>query len=411
MNNIQYREDRFSINYVLKENFEDNESFLVNDKFLNSLNEAEKISLADNAAGNALKSSRKRLEYLNKKGVYGDIPKTKGVVTKSECYKTIKSIFNLLDGILEPAKGANANEARKAYQACKFAMTNLENNRDYFVTAYNNNDSKIILLYQNIYAALVATLAIIVVDCVYIDENCNMTYQDIKKGTFDKSKVMKQIHNFNDTCRNNKLPGIKKFNEMMDEFDEYMMFNEASSNEFQKTINNGLKSAINLFKSFKSPKSAYKKVSDIYANIGNTEETRKSPGGGAKFAAGLTVLAGLTAVTIGIIYVCRFLIAFFFYWKNDVAQSADYLGNVVYANSLSNEHDPTKSGKVAEKQKKLAIKLKKVGAVLDSDYKQAQHNASLTIKKEDKNATKTIEDRINPDQNVGGGADTDSLFI
>ena len=53
--------------------------------------------------------------------------------------------------------------------------------------------------------------------------------------------------------------------------------------------------------------------------------------------------------------------------------------------------------KVSEKQRGLAAKLKKLGDALDNDNKQAQHNGINQLKKEDMMTSRTIEDKINPD--------------
>lgn len=413
MNNIKYREDRFTIKAAIQENFGCEDSILVSDKFYRSLDEAQTLAVGDMVTGRAMAGTQKQLAKLNQRGVYGDIPKTKGDVSKTEYYKTVKSSITLLENFLPKAKGPNASEALKCFEGCKFAIDNLERNKAYFQNAYRTNDTKLILLYQNIYAGTIIMLAVLCINSVYINDKFEITYMDCKKGTYDKNKLMKQIYKFNDMCRNKKLPELNKFNEVMEEFDleEFTDFTEAININIGGGYKDAYKASMNPEEKQKFRDRYGKGFSGIANAIQNhgVENPRdfKNPSAGAKVAAGLAmagIVGGVAALTILMVRGCIML---FFYLKNDVSDYANYLGDVVYANSLAHEYD--KSGEVARKQKALSAKLKQVGSALDSDFKQAEHNASIHIKADDTKTSDQLTNTLNPDN--ANTFDGDDLFI
>ena len=144
MSYLQINEDRFSMEYILKDNCYYTESPLVEDKFLNSLNEAEKMVLADLMGGSTSKNAAKKLEKLNRKGTFLDLPSTNGNIQKSKIYKTTKQCLSLLKPIIEKGKGKNTVEAVAAYQACEAAMGNLEKNIRYFVNSITGSEYKLV---------------------------------------------------------------------------------------------------------------------------------------------------------------------------------------------------------------------------------------------------------------------------
>lgn len=401
-----YFKDRFCIENVLMENCEYQDSIYKKDTFWAALDEESKIKVSDKIASRTLVSTRKRLQYLNKKGVFGDIPKTKGCIAKSEYYKTVKSAINFLEGHLYKAKGSNVNEVKRAFETCKFALTNIEKNRSYFEKGYRENDASVILLYQTTSALIIDMVAIIFINTMEIDDKLNIKYVDCKKGRFDKSKNIKQLEKFNDLCRNNKLHDTKRFNEDISDYEFDNIFNE-TENEKDASF-----SKINLAKQNVQNNGVFKTIFHPFKNIKDENSKTLSK------AASISILAIVAAGTIyAIIMAIRQGIAYFFYKKNDISQSANYLGDMVYANGIANEYDTTKSGKVAEKQKKLAVKIKKLGVALDSDNQQAEFNAANKLKDEDKKSSNYIEKQINPDNNDGGSTamstagSTDDLFI
>lgn len=411
-------ENRFEIGYIIRENFLDEESFLTSEKFFNSLNEAGKMTVADMTTSRTMAVSKKRLEALNRRKVLGDIPHTKGNVLKSKFYKDTKNSINIMTNLYNQSHGMSLNEAKESIEICKFALENLEKNKTYFEDAFDNNDANIMLLYENTFGLVVSMTAIIIINTTEVDEKCNFKYRDFKKGLLKNNKLIKTIDKFNDMCRNKKLPELKRFNEHLNELDEDMMYNlneeiegtkielggflkDAKNRLLVSGNNNGFKGAVkNMWQGKDLPGMNYND---------NPNNFRKTLGK-------MGIIAAFAAAAIAAIYVSRMGICYFFYKKNDIAQDAEYLSGVVQANSIANEYDPTKSGKVSEKQRKLSEKLKKLGKVLDSDSKQAEFNAINNLKREDKlnsqSIEKELEDSANPDifptDNSSSG---DNLFI
>ena len=352
--------DRFSIEYILQENFYDTDSFLVSNKFLHNLNEAQKINLADAMGSKAFKNSEKKLEHLNRKGYFLDLPKTRGNITKSNGYITTKKCIILLKPIMEKAKGKNTVEAMKAFQTCESCLQNLEKNVKYFEKAYSENDAANILAYQTVSLALFEFTSIVLINCTVFTENNALVYRDPPVNSLEKNILAKNINKFNDICRNNKL----RLNEELDnKIEEYtMVYGESFLDA----------------------------VGAVGSAFGVT--------GG--LAAGMGILTIASSI-IALIYLTRTLICYFYFKKTQISENLKYASDMIEANGLSVSNGDPKNKRIGERQTHLASSLKNIGNKLDSDNKQAQHNAVSELKKEDMETTSSvansIESNIDPD--------------
>ena len=389
--------DRFSLVEVMKENFECKDSFLANEKFYNRLNESEKLAVSDLSASKILSSSEKQLRYLNKRKFYGDIPQTKGVFSKSQLYAPTKSMIAILGNIYNFAKGQNVTEAKEVLNIIKFAIENIERNKSYWQAAYRDNDTKVILLYQNMTTLAVCCISILFFNTVEVDEQCIFRYRENKKrGFLSKNRAVKELDRFNDICRNKKLPEIKKFNELLDEVDEGMYsFDEALP--FGSTLRNLSNNTSHL-----EPQPADENnISNISQVMNRANEIKNNYPGVSR---ALTITGGILAISgiiMAFVYMSRWAIMFFFYKKNDISQDLEYLSAAVEGNAIAHEYDGTKSGKVAEKQHKLAAKIMKLGAMLDDDFTQAEFNAGTKIAAADKKISNDVEAEINNNSATG----------
>jgi hypothetical protein len=382
INNIN--PDRFCIDYILTENFYDKDSVLISSNFLASLNEEQKMNLADMMGTSAVKNSEKKIEKLTRKGAFFDLPKTKGDFKKSKAYPITKQCISMLKPIMDKAKGKNTVEAVTAFQACDAAVSNLEKNIKYFERAFSTNDSANILCYLTIAAAVVEFTSIILINSTSITEENILIYRDPPKNSLIKNILYKNINKFNDICRNNKL----KLNEELEaKVEEYNMIHHEAIGE----------------------------IATIAGGVGT-----KLAGMGAAVSAGLAahpVLAagvgvGLIASSIlALVYLTRTLICYFYFKKIQLSESLKYVSGMVEANGLAVSNGSPKDKKVGTKQSNLAVKLKKLGEALDNDNKQAQHNTVATLKKEDAQTSRTIEDKLSPDnrQEVTPRSDIDNL--
>lgn len=352
--------DRFSIEYILQENFYDTDSFLVSNKFLHNLNEAQKINLADAMGSKAFKNSEKKLEHLNRKGYFLDLPKTRGNITKSNGYITTKKCIILLKPIMEKAKGKNTVEAMKAFQTCESCLQNLEKNVKYFEKAYSENDAANILAYQTVSLALFEFTSIVLINCTVFTENNALVYRDPPVNSLEKNILAKNLNKFNDICRNNKL---RLNEELENKIEEYtMVYGESFLDA----------------------------VGAVGSAFGVT--------GG--LAAGMGILTIASSI-IALIYLTRTLICYFYFKKTQISENLKYASDMIEANGLSVSNGDPKNKRVGERQTHLANSLKNIGNKLDSDNKQAQHNAVSELKKEDMETTSSvansIESNIDPD--------------
>jgi hypothetical protein len=399
MNYINKKINKFDIEYVIKENCLDDKSILKNSKFWFNLDESDKINVANFTTTIQMKNSRKRLEYLNKKKIFHDIPQTKGIVSKSSLYKPTKKSLDILEFAINKSKGINQNEAIRAISVCKEGLKNLELNQKYFVEAYKENDATVMLTYQNVYSLIIVMTSYIYINCFKINDDCTIEYIDPAKNVLNKTLPLKEIEKFNETCRNKKLPEIRKFNETMEELDYNNIFNEADlTNE-------------NIFK---PSDDAIKQKLNIPDMLGNTfKGIKKAKDEAPKPLKFIGTAAIIIGATIAIIHLIRNGIMFFYYKKNSIAKDLEFLSDQVEANAIVGEHDPTKSGKVVKKQRELSKKIKKLGKELEDDFKDADFASQNSLKKEDSMTSKQLENNINPDNDDGSQYtnSNDDLFI
>lgn len=374
---LQINEDRFSMEYILKNNCYYNESPLIDDRFLNSLNEEEKMVLGDLMGGAASKNAAKKLQKLNRKGTFLDLPSTNGDVKKSKMYKPAKMALSLLKPVIEKGKGKNTVEAVTAFQTAETAMGNLEKNVRYFEKAYSTRDSANILAYQTIATATVEFISIILVNCTAFSENNSLIYRDPPKNSLVKNILYKNLVKFNDICRNNKLKLNEEFEKKIEDF-KFIHNEEALA---ATAIGTGI------------------------ASLGGKLAAIGSAAGGVvasstPLAVGLGVL-GVASAVIALVYLSRTLICYYYFKKVEISENLKYISGMVEANSVAVKNgDPKNSNRVSEKQSSMAAKLKKLGNALDEDNKQAEHNSINELKREDMMSSRTIEDKINPDNRV-----------
>lgn len=374
---LQLNEDRFSMEYILKENCYYEESPLVNDKFLNSLTESEKMVLADLMGGATSKNAAKKLAKLNKKGTFLDLSSTNGDISKSKMYKPTKISLNLLKPIIEKGKGKGIVEAVTALQTCEAAMTNLEKNKAYFKKAYDTRDSANILAYQTIAVATVEFASIILINCTAFTENNTLIYRDPPKNSLMKNILYKNLAKFNDICRNNKLKLNEEFERKIEDF-EFVHHEEAVT---ASALGTGIAA-----------------LGSKLAGVGTA--ITGAAAASTPLAIGLGVL-GVASAVIALVYLSRTLICYYYFKKIEISENLKYMSGMIEANGMAvNNGDPKSSRKVSERQTGLAAKLKKLGDALDNDNKQAQHNGINELKKEDMMTSRTIEDKINPDNRV-----------
>ena len=364
---VETNPNRFSLDYLIQENFEDKNSVFVNPNFLATLNEAEKASLADMMGSGAAGKAKKRLEYLNKKGSFLDLPKTKGDIKKSKAYKTLKASLSLMAPIMEQAKGKNTIEGVTAYRTCVAAVENLEKNVRYFEKAYHDLDSANILTYQTIATAAIEFTSIVLINSTAFNEYNQIVFREPPRNSLSKNILFKNLNKFNDVCRNNKL----KLNEEVErKLEEYSMI----YNEDGAAATAGLGSKL--------------------------IEFGKNAFGAIKSNKGVMIGLGVAAIAssiIALVYLSRTLICYYYFKKIQISENLKYLSGMVEANSAAVANGNPKDKKVAAKQSAMATKLKRLGESLDKDNKQAQHNSIARLKQDDMETSRTIEQTVNPD--------------
>lgn len=262
---------------------------------------------------------------------YGEIPSTKGDITKLSNYNKLTECVGLLRDILKEFKQDTApiDEISKA-------IANVSVNKDIFTRAFKFNCELPIVMYNNVVLSIISGVSYMIATCIEFMKTPN---QDTFQITLDKVAFAK--------TKNNMLyNNLKKFNKTCD------------SGEFQKGMEHILQHRI-------------KKLGEGAAlTIG-----------GIALTAGTVV--GVIAIITHIIPILREMTFFFYYTRMRVSDFFDIQADLLQMNAYNVEHNTTKDD--AEKERIVSKQLKIVEL-----FRKISNKISFTGRKAEIEATKDV---------------------
>lgn len=268
---------------------------------------------------------------------YGDIPKSRGDITRIPNFVNIVDCLNTIRGLLVEFKEDTApvDEILKA-------IDNLKDSRALWEKAYVYNSSVPIIFYETMALAIVSSTSLLISTSIdYIKEPTEKDYSiTLDKVSYHKNKNALLFRN------------LKKFNTAY------------KNGDIKKTIEPMLKVKDNV-------KEAVDIVNEFSAS--------------AIIAAVIT--AGVVASLIGLIIpILHELVAFFFCTKQSISDYFDIQSNLLALNAERVKLDYTKTeserDKIYNKQMKLVEKLKKISNKLAVKLKSGEKNGEIMYKKE-----------------------------
>ena len=166
-----------------------------------SLDEAGQNSLLTNLTSKLYDHIVKKTTDID----YGDIPKTKGDITKLASYEDLKDVLGILKGILK-----EYHENGGPIDVCTTCLTNLETRKDLFIRAYRADCELPVMIYENTTLALISGISYLIAACIeFVKAPSDETYRiQLDKIAYAKSKdhlLYSALDKFNKSCANGDL--------------------------------------------------------------------------------------------------------------------------------------------------------------------------------------------------------------
>lgn len=412
--------NRFNADYILTEEFaENNKGIIFNEKFFRSLNEDEKMIVFDYASSKIIQEASPLIKKINNEKFYGDIPKSKGDITKFSGYKVIRKSISLFDVKLQQTP-SNCNNVRKCLAEIKEALKYLETYKKEFIKAYNEKITIPMELYKNVLAMIVIQLSTIASDAMDVNNDGSIEVKkEIRSNSFNiNSKNMKTITSFNDMCHNKKIMDLFRLDEISSVQESCQLFDESVDEKMTRIINensiigsiiqgisntakrqkelntmssedrarrvNAENQARNQFwednKRSKFVRTAFykddKKNMTEYTYTDSKGVTHKDIAPGYRFSKGKTALFIIGSV-FAALQIIRGAIFAFYYFKNSISSRLEYLSKIVDGNAATMSYNGKISAEIKEKQRKSAEKMREYSKKLSDDTEEAIAKAEM----------------------------------
>ena len=256
---------------------------------------------------------------------YGDIPSTKGDITKLSNYEKLRECIELLRGILTEFK-----QDTGPIDVVSEAMANVMSRKDLFGRAFKYNVELPIIMYNNTVLSIISGVSYMIATSIEFMKTPN---RDSFNITLDKVAYSK-------TKSNMLYTNLKRFNKI------------CSSGDFDKAIEHVLQNRIKGF-------------------------------GEGAIAAGIAAVTVGVALVLNIIPILREMVFFFYYTRMRVSDffniQADLLQMNAYNVEHSESHDDEKKSRIVSKQLKIVELFRKIANKISFTGKKAEVETSKEI--------------------------------
>lgn len=325
-------------------------------RFLTHLNEDAQNTVLNALASKLYDNMMKKCEDID----YGEIPATKGDVTKLTKYDTMKDTLVTIHDLLKEYK-----QDTGPVDELTVALSNLEARKDLFERAYKYNSEMPMAIYCNVVYGIIVGITFMIASCIeFIKDPGTTTFKmSLDKMAYAKTKdnmIYESIKNFNKACEKKEL--------------------DKAMEAIMKVQIRGVKeSAI--------------KINEVgFAAIV----------GAIKTAGPIVAGAAVIAIIIALIYSIRELIFLFYYLKVKASDLFELQANIgminLYSLEQDNTIDETKKQDIIAKQKAQIELFRKLSNKFLVEMKKAEVKSAQEKKSESKKMT--IDDFGNSSSSV-----------
>lgn len=276
---------------------------------------------------------------------YGEIPMTKGDVTKLSNYMKLRECIDLLNGILKEYK-----QDTTPINEIALALAHIESRKDLFIRAFKLDVELPIILYNTTVLNIISAVSFMIATCIEFIKTPN---QDSFQVTLDKVAYAK--------TKSNMIYGnLKKFNKA------------ANKNDLDDALNHIIKTKV--------------------------DHHHEAAAIGAGISAVGTYLAGLNPIVLGItvtaliltvlIPLLREMVFLFFYTKMRVSEFFEIQADLLQMNAYNVENNGSmeddKKKKIVSKQLKIVEWLRKMSNKFAINNRKAEVEAEREIERTNK---------------------------
>ena len=258
---------------------------------------------------------------------YGDIPMSKGDITKLANYEKLRECIELLRGILVEFK-----QDTTPVDIIAEALANIETRKDLFGRAYKLDVELPIIMYNNTVLTLIDSVSYMIATSIEFMKTPN---RDSFQITLDKVAYAKTKHNM-------LYSNLKKFNK------------SCKSGDFDKAMEHVLQNRV-------------KKLSESAAAVMGT------------FAA----IGSAILLILNIIPILREMVFFFYYTRMRVSDFFDIQADLLQMNAYNVENNSTKDDeqkeRIVSKQLKIVELFRKMANKISINSKKAEVDATKEI--------------------------------
>lgn len=332
-----------------------------------SLNEAEQASVLTALTSKLYDHIVAKVDDID----YGEIPSTKGDVTKLSNYFKLRECINLLHDILKEYR-----QDTTPIDEIALALANIEARKDLFNRAFRMNVELPIIVYNNIVLSIINGVSYMIATSIEFIKTPN---KDSFETVLDKVAYAK--------TKSHMLYGnLKKFNKCCEK------------NKFDNAMNHIIEEFVDIREGAVIG-TVTKAGANIAAKLGLTKLTgmAAAAGKGALMVGGKVI--AVIAIIIGIVFMLREMIYLFYYTRMRVSEFLDIQADLLEMNTANLENNNTmeqsKKEKIASRQYKIVDLFRRMANKISINGRKAEVESTKEIETESKKVNiRDIEDEL-----------------
>lgn len=293
------------------------------------MNEAEQTSVLTALTSKLYDNIVSKVDDID----FGEIPMTKGDITKLSNYDRMNECVEILIGILKEFK-----QDTSCVDEISKAISNVSTRKDTFEKGFKYNCELVIIMYNTTVLSIISAISYMIATAI----------EFIKTPNQESFQIVLDKVAYSRTKSNMLYSNLKKFNKSCD------------SKDFDKAMNHIVDN----------------KLKGIAESYGDYQEA-------AAIATGIAIAAGVLVVLTNIIPLLREMVFFFYYTRMRVSDFFDIQADLLQMNAYNLQNNETVSD---EDKEKIVSKQLKISGL----FRKIANKISFTVKKAESDSTKEM---------------------
>lgn len=293
------------------------------------MNEAEQTSVLTALTSKLYDNIVSKVDDID----FGEIPMTKGDITKLSNYDRMNECVEILIGILKEFK-----QDTSCVDEISKAISNVSTRKDMFEKGFKYNCELVIIMYNTTVLSIISAISYMIATAI----------EFIKTPNQENFQIVLDKVAYSRTKSNMLYSNLKKFNKSCD------------SKDFDKAMNHIVDN----------------RLKGIAESYGDYQEA-------AAIATGIAIAAGVLVVLTNIIPLLREMVFFFYYTRMRVSDFFDIQADLLQMNAYNLQNNESTSD---EDKEKIVSKQLKISGL----FRKIANKISFTVKKAESDSTKEM---------------------